>query len=255
METENQVKKKPLEVKIMRDTLAIFAIGISFLSVLLSLCAIVRPFDKEEIIVTSGDELTLFRGTVGGTLVAAQEISLRNVGKKAGDIASIEGLIVSQKKNREDNPIFKKYFYEIRYSESKDYPFAKDYPFFHWVVFPNEWHSYELSLNQEKPRDYDYSHKEFDNFDVGDYEYLLILKNDEKTHICVKHYQFSVNKSEMDALVNEVPVYFSLIPLQNKKRTNELLKIMGALKIVNPKSNKIGRSIQELEKVDKYDDE
>ena len=247
MKSKDQTHENAMEVKIkggevkVKSSGTMVAIAISVLSFLLSLYAIVRPFDKEELVVTNGEELTLFRDTIGGKLVAEHDISIRNVGKKAGDIASIEGLIVSKKKDRGDNPIFKKYFYEINYSESKDFPFGKNCIFFNWVIFPNEWYSYRLSLNQEKPRDFDYYQKEFDNFDAGDYEYLLILKNDDKKCICVKHYQFSINQPEADSLKKEVPVYFSLNPLQDKKRINELLKIIDALKIAKPMSNKIGK--------------
>jgi len=233
MESENQTQEKPIEVKVIsiKDRVAIIAIIISVIGLCLSMYSIIRPFDKEEINVTSGDELNLFRGLLGGTLVAEQDISLVNVGKRVGNVASIEGLIVSQKKDKEGIPIFKKRFYEIIYFEKREHPFGRHYTFFNWVIFPNEWLSYRLQLNQEKARDYDYNHKEFDNFDAGDYEYLLVLKNDMRKRICVKHYQFSVNKPDVDSLMNEVPRFFSLTPLQNKKRVNELLKISDALKI------------------------
>ena len=240
MEPENKTQEKLIEVKIKNSELkvkngtAIVAIIISVLSFILSVFSFVRPFDKDEIIVTSGDELGLLRGQLAGTLLIFQDISVRNVGKKIGDIATVEGLIVSQKNDKGGNPIYKKYLCEVNYNLGMAFE-GKDYTFLNWVLSPNEWHRFHLSLGRIKHRDYayklDYNHKEFDNFDAGDYEYLLTLKNDKNKYIDIKHYQFSIKISEVDSIVTGIPIYVSLTPLQNQQRITELLKIQEALKI------------------------
>jgi len=191
---------------------------------LLILLYSVIPIGKAEVIVRGKNELEILLHQCK-YLNVYHHLTFRNIGQKTGEIASVEGLIVSLSTNQ-GVPIFKQHMLEFGYYVGTDY--SRYFPCLDLIFYPNDWWSERFAFFKRASEVSD-----LDNFNAGDYEYFIVFKNDKGKLINAIHYRFSINESEIYTLKNNCQlqrIYVQLVQLQNKHRREELLNLLSEFK-------------------------